>query len=178
MPEIVLIMTDLPAPLSPANAVTWPAGISRSTSVSACTGPKCLLTPRRRRSGTSSSPAGPVGAVLSVAVVMLSASSRCSITPVRGWVASHDPTTYRALLLEPWYLIPAMPPERPFRPSAFSFCGSADDHVCPTHIFDCRQPRALQLARQCVHRWPSANNSSTPAVGFAATYSNGSAISF
>src|SRR5664279_3613889 len=39
MPEMVLIMTDLPAPLSPANAVTWPAGMSRSTSVSAFTGP-------------------------------------------------------------------------------------------------------------------------------------------
>src|ERR1035437_1533609 len=101
MPEIVLIMTDLPAPLSRANAVTWPAGISRSTSVSAFTGPKCLLTPRRRRSGTSSSSAGPVGAVPWVAVVMLSvASSRCSMTRIRGWVASRDPTTSRALLLD------------------------------------------------------------------------------
>src|SRR5664280_2994497 len=99
MPEIVLIMTDLPAPLSPANAVTWPAGISRSTSVSAFTGPKCLLTARRRRSGTSSPASGLGGAVPSVAVVMLSAPSLCSMSRVRGWVARRDPTTYPGLLL-------------------------------------------------------------------------------
>src|SRR5450631_1589885 len=108
MPEMVLIMTDLPAPLSPASAVTWPAGISRSTSVSAFTGPKCLLTPRRRRSGCPSPPAGLVGSVSSAAVVMLSvASSACSMSRLRscvasrGWVASRDPTTSRGGLLDP-----------------------------------------------------------------------------
>src|SRR5215211_2867483 len=44
--------TDFPAPLSPARAVTWPAGTSRLTSTSARTGPKLLLTPRRLSSGT------------------------------------------------------------------------------------------------------------------------------
>src|SRR6476469_2744150 len=58
---MVLMSTDLPAPLSPARAVTWPAGTSRSTSTRARTGPKLLLTPRRRRSGTSAStPSGSV----------------------------------------------------------------------------------------------------------------------
>src|ERR1700730_11451461 len=47
MPEIVLTKTDLPAPLSPRRAVTWAAGTSRFTPVSACTGPKFLSMPRR-----------------------------------------------------------------------------------------------------------------------------------
>src|SRR5258708_15508318 len=51
MPAMVLISVDLPAPLSPTRAVTWPAGMSRSMPVSACTGPKVLETPRRRSSG-------------------------------------------------------------------------------------------------------------------------------
>ena len=54
MPEIVLISVDLPAPLSPTRAVTWPAGMSRSMSVSACTGPKFLPMPRSRSSGSAS----------------------------------------------------------------------------------------------------------------------------
>src|SRR3954447_3178048 len=51
-----LMSTDLPAPLSPARAVTWPAGTSRLTSASACTGPKFLSMPR---SWSSASP-GPM----------------------------------------------------------------------------------------------------------------------
>ena len=57
----VLISVDLPAPLSPTSAVTWPAGMSRSMSVSAWTGPKRLPMPAQRSSGWPSAPAG-VGA--------------------------------------------------------------------------------------------------------------------
>src|SRR5262245_54837296 len=53
IPAMVLIVTDLPAPLSPISAVTWPAGSSRSTSWSACTGPKFFETPLRRRRGSA-----------------------------------------------------------------------------------------------------------------------------
>src|SRR5919107_4977986 len=45
MPEIALIRVDLPAPLSPTRATTSPAPTSKSTSVSARTAPKLLLTP-------------------------------------------------------------------------------------------------------------------------------------
>jgi len=51
IPEIVLIMVDLPAPLSPTSAVIFPAGTSRSTLLSACTAPKFLEMPRRVNSG-------------------------------------------------------------------------------------------------------------------------------
>ena len=37
-----LISTDLPAPLSPASAVTWPAGMSRSMSTRALHGAEVL----------------------------------------------------------------------------------------------------------------------------------------
>src|SRR5690606_30191106 len=46
-------VTDFPAPLSPTRAVTWPAGTVRSTPRSACTAPKLLRTPSRRRSGSA-----------------------------------------------------------------------------------------------------------------------------
>ena len=48
-----LIITDLPAPLSPMSAVTSPARMSRFTSVSACTGPKFFETSRRLRRGSA-----------------------------------------------------------------------------------------------------------------------------
>src|SRR5690242_17648902 len=51
MPEIVLTSVDLPAPLSPTSATTSPGRTSKSTSWSACTGPKRLLTPFSARSG-------------------------------------------------------------------------------------------------------------------------------
>src|SRR3984885_10544667 len=51
-PAIVLMVTDLPAPLSPASAVTLPGGISMLILVSACTGPKRLVIPRSSSSGT------------------------------------------------------------------------------------------------------------------------------
>src|SRR5438105_471665 len=53
MPAMVLISVLLPAPLSPTSAVTWPAGTSRSMSVSARTGPKFLPMPARRSSGVA-----------------------------------------------------------------------------------------------------------------------------
>src|SRR5258708_11765072 len=42
MPEMHLVSTVLPAPLSPHNAVTLPEGSSRLTWKRAWTGPKCL----------------------------------------------------------------------------------------------------------------------------------------
>src|ERR1700735_2474430 len=58
IPAMVLISVDLPAPLSPTSAVTWPAGMSRLMSVRACTGPKLLLISRSRSSGVSPDSAG------------------------------------------------------------------------------------------------------------------------
>src|SRR5579875_2478452 len=49
-PEIVLIREDLPAPLSPINAVTLPAGMSRFTPLSARTAPNDLEIPRSESS--------------------------------------------------------------------------------------------------------------------------------
>src|SRR5262245_46000830 len=44
---------DLPAPLSPTSAMTSPLRISKSTSVSACTEPNDLETPRSSSRGVS-----------------------------------------------------------------------------------------------------------------------------
>src|SRR3954447_10466853 len=55
MPAMVLIVTDLPAPLSPTSAVTWPAGTSRATSVRAWTGPKLLRIFSSRSRGVAAS---------------------------------------------------------------------------------------------------------------------------
>src|SRR3954451_21174737 len=48
-----LTSVDLPAPLSPTRAVTWPASARKSTPLSTSTGPKLLLMPRISRMGTS-----------------------------------------------------------------------------------------------------------------------------
>src|SRR6266516_2984661 len=61
MPEMILIRVDLPAPLSPTRAVTSPAGAAKSTSLSACTAPNRLFTPRSSSRGvlaTSWPPSG------------------------------------------------------------------------------------------------------------------------
>src|SRR5580700_7778624 len=57
-PAMVLTMLDLPAPLSPTRAVTFPVGISRSTLVRAWTAPKDFDTPRNASSGVVA-PTGP-----------------------------------------------------------------------------------------------------------------------
>ncbi len=49
MPAMHLISVDLPAPLSPTSAITSPFRTSKSTSVSACTEPNDLETPRSSR---------------------------------------------------------------------------------------------------------------------------------
>src|SRR5580692_2506012 len=54
-PEMVLMVTDLPAPLSPTSAVTFPAGMLRFTLESAWTAPNALLTPRSSSSGVAAS---------------------------------------------------------------------------------------------------------------------------
>src|SRR4051794_5459399 len=51
IPAIVLTSVDLPAPLSPTTATTSPEWTSKSTSLSAWTGPKLLLTPVRESTG-------------------------------------------------------------------------------------------------------------------------------
>src|SRR3954452_12770645 len=48
-----LMSVDLPAPLSPTSAITSPSRTSRSTSVSACTDPNDLKTPRSSRRSLS-----------------------------------------------------------------------------------------------------------------------------
>src|ERR1700733_907910 len=53
-PEMVLMVTDFPAPLSPTSAVILSAGIERSTLSRACTAPNALLTPRSSSSGAPS----------------------------------------------------------------------------------------------------------------------------
>src|ERR1044071_7392523 len=53
MPAMHLMRVDLPAPLSPTSAMTSPSRTSRSTSVSACTDPNDLKTPRSSRRGLS-----------------------------------------------------------------------------------------------------------------------------
>ena len=45
MPAMVFTSVDFPAPLSPTRATTSPGRTSKSTSLSAWTGPKLLLTP-------------------------------------------------------------------------------------------------------------------------------------
>ncbi len=50
---MVLISVNLPAPLSPMSAVTCPAEMSRSTPLSACTGPKFFVMPRSCSNGVS-----------------------------------------------------------------------------------------------------------------------------
>src|SRR5215207_5890115 len=54
IPAIVFTSVDLPAPLSPTSATTSPGRTSKSTSLSAWTGPKLLLTPFRASTGVLS----------------------------------------------------------------------------------------------------------------------------
>src|SRR5262245_7291226 len=53
MPATHLISVDLPAPLSPTSAITSPRCTAKSTSVSACTDPNDLDTPRSSSRGAS-----------------------------------------------------------------------------------------------------------------------------
>ncbi len=51
MPEMILMVTLLPAPLSPHSAVTIPDWTVRSTPASALTAPKLFSTPRNSSNG-------------------------------------------------------------------------------------------------------------------------------
>src|SRR5882757_6627696 len=51
IPAIAFTSVDLPAPLSPTNAVTSPGYTLKSTSCRTCTTPKLLLTPLSSRMG-------------------------------------------------------------------------------------------------------------------------------
>src|SRR5580692_10400971 len=62
-PAMQRVSTDLPAPLSPQSPVTCPAGRSRFTWYSACTGPKCLSIPRSFNSGSAGADAPTLAAV-------------------------------------------------------------------------------------------------------------------
>src|SRR5438128_524227 len=68
MPARHLVSTVLPAPLSPTKAVTWPAGMSRSTWYRAWTGPKCLSSSRTLRSGPSFAAGSATAAVMLLAL--------------------------------------------------------------------------------------------------------------
>src|SRR6201989_290583 len=52
MPAIDLMSVDLPAPLSPTRAITWPSATWKSTLYRACTAPKLFDTPRSSRIGS------------------------------------------------------------------------------------------------------------------------------
>src|SRR5437870_2097369 len=95
MPAMHLVSTDLPAPLSPHNAVTLPEGRSRSTWYSAWTGPKCLSSPRTLSSGASVGPGSATAAVISAA---LSPVASWELTPPRSAAASVG--DYEILLAE------------------------------------------------------------------------------
>src|SRR5438552_5625645 len=99
MPEIVLTRTDLPAPLSPRRAVTWAAGTSRLTPVSACTGPKCLSMPRRdSRAPGSTAPAPELSAIYEIpAEVHIAAKA-----PAQSWALS---TNLSATTVEPMFAV-------------------------------------------------------------------------
>src|SRR5256885_16352977 len=57
-PEITLTSVDLPAPLSPTSATTWPGNTSISASVRACTAPKRFEIPLSDRTGVAGAGAG------------------------------------------------------------------------------------------------------------------------
>src|ERR1700728_4151513 len=106
IPAMVLISVDLPAPLSPTRAVTSPFGMSRLMSVRACTGPKLLLTPRSRSSGTSPDSAGlPFGSsdpdgtrpVLSGRVPSPERSVTTALLPLGRFLSSLRDTVLRAV---------------------------------------------------------------------------------
>src|SRR4051794_13302672 len=52
MPAMDLMRVDLPAPLSPTSAMTWPGATWKSTWYRACTAPKLFDTPRSSRMGS------------------------------------------------------------------------------------------------------------------------------
>src|SRR5580704_13443538 len=83
-PEIVLMVTDLPAPLSPASAVILPGGTVRFTPLRACTAPKTLLTPRNSSSGGSSAISLPP------VVLRRSVSTQCRLPDCHGEPAWTD----------------------------------------------------------------------------------------
>ena len=82
-PAIVLIVTDLPAPLSPASAVTWPGGISKLTRVSACTGPNRLVIPAKLQQRPRRSSCSRQRLARSPGCPKCSSFSLCAIGPLR-----------------------------------------------------------------------------------------------
>src|SRR5919107_3270909 len=83
LPAIPLIRVDLPAPLSPTSAVTWPRYASKSTSCRTCTAPKLLFTARSDRIGSSSPTGGAVAVALGI--VMLTSSPEAEF---RWWLGT------------------------------------------------------------------------------------------
>src|SRR4051794_3555457 len=63
-PASTLTSVDLPAPLSPTSATTWPGPTSRSTSVSAATAPNVFETPRSERTESVPCSAGMAEALM------------------------------------------------------------------------------------------------------------------
>src|SRR5919201_5677368 len=102
MPAMHLISVDLPAPLSPTSAITSPSRTSKSTSVSACTEPKCLLSPRTSSVGIAVVDSA---AVVAVAVTSASSGRGALAAPRPGWSLLAEllelPVADVALLQEP-----------------------------------------------------------------------------
>src|SRR6478735_9032873 len=90
MPAMHLIIVDLPAPLSPTNAVTSPARATRSTPRSACTAPKFLRPPRTSRVGGGARSGAACAAWVIVHLVVSLGSPRvvaglCGRARAPGW---------------------------------------------------------------------------------------------
>src|SRR3954454_2826031 len=80
MPEIALMRVDLPAPLSPTRATTSPAPTSKSTSVSARTAPKLLLTPFSSSRGVFDPAAGCVAVASVTSLLPRRRGPHCSLS--------------------------------------------------------------------------------------------------
>src|SRR5690348_10171552 len=83
MPEMHLVSTVLPAPLSSTSAVTSPRGMSRSTWYRAWTGPKCLSSSRTLSNGSSVARGSATAAVMTIDYLPIK-----EMTPPRSAAAS------------------------------------------------------------------------------------------
>src|SRR4051812_36927914 len=89
IPEIALIRVDLPAPLSPTRATTSPLPTSKSTSVSARTAPKLLLTPFSSSRGVFGCAVGFVAVASVTSLLPLRCGPLCSLSHfLQRWSAT------------------------------------------------------------------------------------------
>src|ERR1700730_7770157 len=130
----------LPAPLSPTNAVTWPAQRSRFTWLSARTAPKYLVMPTHRRAGIEAWLGGFAGVKASHVPLL------CDIS-----AAAHSRSASRRLSN-------AHPANQGRRSDAFD--ASAGSQPCPIaplfrgtspHRRDTEEPAAIRIRRTDIH---------------------------